>query len=68
MQLSGPADRDTRTAPDPAAPAAETPEIDLERALWDLDYRAQALEMLRRARSSGEPGAALPRNNSKTTT
>jgi len=40
------------TAPDAAA--ADTVDVDMERALWDLDYRAQVLQMLRRARLDSE--------------
>jgi hypothetical protein len=56
---------DSHGAPDeplsPSPPAPDGgPDIDLERAMWDLDYRAQVLEMLRRAREDGgcQPAAA----------
>ncbi len=35
--------------------------IDLERALWDMEYRRQVLEILRRSRrGQGEPPAPPP--------
>jgi hypothetical protein len=39
---------DTRL-PEPDKPA-EPADIDLERALWDMEYRRQVLEILRRSR------------------
>ncbi len=45
--------RDEPLPPSPPAPD-DGPDIDLERAMWDLDYRAQVLEMLRRARQGGD--------------
>lgn len=45
-------------APDSGEPGepADIADIDLERALWDMEYRRQVLEILRRGRcSEGEP-------------
>lgn len=55
MQLSQDDDGDAPDQPfQPSPPAPDGgPDIDLERAMWDLDYRAQVLEMLRQARQNG---------------
>jgi hypothetical protein len=49
--------RDSQTLAQPTSPDAAAPDptdIDMERALWDLDYRAQVLQMLQRARLDSE--------------
>lgn len=32
-------------------------EIDLDRAMWDAEYRSRALALLRRARGAGDPSS-----------
>lgn len=55
-----PIDPTQEADPAPQDPA-HAPEIDLERAAWDPDYRRQVLEILRRGRhSTGSPRPVPP--------
>lgn len=55
-----PAEPPSRAPSDvPPPEPGELADIDLERALWDMEYRRQVLEILRRSRrNEAEPPAA----------
>lgn len=56
----------SQTPPSQTDKPGEAADIDLERALWDMEYRRQVLEILRRGRrNEAEPPARDPDHGKK---